>query len=349
MKPLKKPIVGNLCLLLGSSVLSLILLEVCYRFFLFGWSSLSIERMNSLHGIGVSGLIQASAYREIVFELKPNLRTYFKLTPFETNSHGLRDREYGLAKPPHTFRIAVVGDSFTMPSGVAIEDAFHTRLENRLNRESHGETFEVLNFGVSGHSLRHYVGMIEHRCSRYDPDLILVGFCARNDHQPPRWTFDKPFVPKPETHAFFTSFARQGFLLAKEFERKKERATRPRRLKRVDKRYLSKYLAKLGDFSREASVPVVVVLLDIAVVKSRFLKKKLSNNGIYFLNATLPFEGKKYADYVVNPLDSHPNGAANKIFADEIYAYLHAMKLVPGSQQRPTTPISESASRVGAP
>ena len=62
---------------------------------------------------------------------KPDLRDHFKMQPFETNSHGMRDREYSPEKPPNTFRIAVVGDSFTMGSGVAIEDVFHSRIESR--------------------------------------------------------------------------------------------------------------------------------------------------------------------------------------------------------------------------
>ena len=333
MKQRKKSvlILGNLCLLLASSILSLLLLEMAYRFVLFGWSSLSIHKMNSLHGIGASGLVRTSAHREIVFELKPDLKTYFKLTPFETNSHGLRDQEYPLAKPPGTFRITVVGDSFTMPSGVTIEDAFHSRLERRLNRERGGGRFEVINFGASGYGLREYAAIIEHRCLRYDPDLILVGFCARNDHKPSKWTYDHSYAPKPVAHPFFSkSFVLDGFKLAKEIRRKKVKSKTPRRRIKTEKhrQYLSRYLGKIGDLSRRSSVPVVVVLLDIGVVRSRFLEKILPSHQIHFLNATLAFKDRPYGDYMVSPLDSHPNGAANEIFADEIFAFLDEKNLV---------------------
>ncbi len=331
MTPRQKSVLINLCLLLVSSAVSLVLLELAYRFVLFGWSSLSITKMNSLHGIGASGLVRTSENREVVFELKPDLDTYFKLKPLATNSDGLRDREYDRVKPAGTFRIAVVGDSFTMPSGVAIEDAFHTRLERRLNRQHADLNVEVVNFAVSGLGLREYVAIVEHRCLPYDPDLILVGFCARNDHKPSKWTYDHSWQPKPVARPFFTrSFVHEGFKLAKEIRRKKEKSKTPRRRIRADehKQYLSRYLGKLGDLSRRSSTPVLVVLLDIGVVKSNYLEKTLSSQGIHFLNATLAFKGKPYADYMVNPLDSHPNAAANEIFAEEIFAYLREKDLI---------------------
>lgn len=124
--------------------------EVGVRFLLFGSQAFSFERVNSEHGIGISGLIHNFRHREIIYELKPNSNTYFKLERFTTNSQGLRDREYPLTKPPGTFRVVVLGDSVTMPTGIALEDAWHSRLERRLSRESRELEYEFLNFGVGG-------------------------------------------------------------------------------------------------------------------------------------------------------------------------------------------------------
>ena len=319
-----KTLFGNLCLLAVSVVVSLLLLEQGYRFFLFGWKSLSVAQMNSLHGIGVSGLLQASAHEDIVYELKPGLRTSFKLTPFATNSRGLRDDEYDFAKPTDVFRIAVVGDSFTMPSGVALEEAFHTRLEHRLNRESTAGRYEVLNFAVSGYNLRQYVAVIEEKCSFYDPDLILIGYCPQNDHKPQRWKFQSEYVVKEVEHAFFRSFAWQGLRTGWGFGFKKwegetaiVRKPRPKH-----QRYLTEYLERLRDYSRVKAVPVVVVQLDIRWTEIPFLEQKLRELGMPSLNATLPFQDKDYRDFIVSPLDPHPNGAANEIFANAIYNFL---------------------------
>ncbi len=328
-----KTLLTNLGLLVGSLVISFLLLEQGYRSFLFGWSSFSITRMNSLHGIGRAGMLRASEHKEIVYELKPNLQTYFKLTPFSTNSQGLRDQEYSLTKPPNTFRIAVVGDSFTLPSGVKIEDAFHSLLEDRLNRESRGTRYEVLNFGVGGYSLRQYVGVIKEKCSAYDPDLILIAYCARNDHEHPKWKFEREYVPKEIRNEFFSSFAFKGLahVRAKSGPRRTRERAFVHALKKHHKRYLTKYLDALSAYHMETSVPIAVTLLDTRWARVPFVEKKLQKIGFAFLNATLPFRGQDPRSYFLNPLDSHPNSAANVIFADQIYDFLVTDGLVADS------------------
>ncbi len=320
-----KILLGNLFLLAVSVAVSLLLLEQGYRFFLFGWSSLSVPQMNSLHGIGVSGVLQPSAHKDIIYEHKPDVRTRFKLTPFATNSRGLRDHEYDLAKPANTFRIAVVGDSFTLPSGVAIEDAFHTRLEERLNRESAGDRYEVLNFAVSGYNLRQYVGVVENKCSLYDPALILIGYCAQNDHKPQRWKFEREYVTKKVEYSFFRSFALQGLRSSSGFGVKKRRTDAAIVLKlkkKKHRRYLAEYLERLRDYSQARAVPVFVVQLDIRWYEVPFLEQKLRELGFSYLNATLPFRDREFGDYILNPLDFHPNSAAHEIFASEIHDFL---------------------------
>ena len=163
--PGKRATAVNLILLLLSVAVSLVLLEGLYRFYLFGWASLSVERMNSLHDLANSDLRRPSTQDGLVYELRPNLSTYYKLVPFETNSVGLRDGEYGTTKPRHVYRIAVVGDSYTVPSGVRVEDAYHTLLENRLNAGSRRTRYEVINFGVPGYALRQYREVIRSKVS----------------------------------------------------------------------------------------------------------------------------------------------------------------------------------------
>jgi hypothetical protein len=150
----KKKNLGNLLLLVLSSVLGLLLMEIAYRFYLFGWDSFSIEKMNSVNALGLTGLLQPSSNSDLIWELKPNVDTYFKLVPFVTNSRGQRDREYSLETPAGVFRVAVLGDSFTLPSGVAIEDAYHSILEDRLNAGESATNYEFINFAVGAYTIR---------------------------------------------------------------------------------------------------------------------------------------------------------------------------------------------------
>ena len=69
----KKHLQVNISLLLFSTVLSLLILELSYSIFVFGSDSFSIEKMNSFNKMEVSGLLKSSTHSEVIYELKPNL------------------------------------------------------------------------------------------------------------------------------------------------------------------------------------------------------------------------------------------------------------------------------------
>ena len=62
----------NGSLLAFSSLIVFLAAEMLLRMSIFGFNGLSIERMNSTHPIGTSGLVQPSSHQEILWELKPN-------------------------------------------------------------------------------------------------------------------------------------------------------------------------------------------------------------------------------------------------------------------------------------
>ncbi|MGB3365389.1 MAG: hypothetical protein WBB48_11505, partial [Thermodesulfobacteriota bacterium] len=106
-----------------------LILEQTIRFYLFGAESFSYNKMKSVGSMGYTGYLQKSDYPDVVYEFKPKIDSYFKLADFRTNSLGFRDKEYSLEKPEKTFRVAVIGGSFTVPAGVEIDEAFHSLLE----------------------------------------------------------------------------------------------------------------------------------------------------------------------------------------------------------------------------
>src|SRR5262249_11129127 len=53
---------------------------------------------------------------------------------YRINSHGLRDDEIRLPKPPHVFRILLLGDSFTFGVGVELHETFTKQLGALLNQ-----------------------------------------------------------------------------------------------------------------------------------------------------------------------------------------------------------------------
>jgi D-alanyl-lipoteichoic acid acyltransferase DltB (MBOAT superfamily) len=110
------------------------------------------------------------------YDLQPNAHITFLGQPFSTNALGFRGREYSKEKPPGVFRIAVLGPSHVMGSGVADADTFPALLEARLNQPAGaqpGMRYEVLNFGVAGFALTQQLAMLEGRVLAFHPDVVM--------------------------------------------------------------------------------------------------------------------------------------------------------------------------------
>jgi hypothetical protein len=109
-------------------------------------------------------------------ELRPDLDMLFKEAPLRTNRFGMRDRDYDETPPPGTLRIALLGGSHSMGSGVADDETFEALLEERMNAENPGsawERFEILNFAVGGYSDLHGPIVLEQRALRFRPDAVF--------------------------------------------------------------------------------------------------------------------------------------------------------------------------------
>jgi hypothetical protein len=122
-------------------------------------------------------LVATAAFRArsdfIIGDLQPNARITFLGQPFSTNSFGMRNREIVQAKPPGVYRIAVLGPSHVMGSGVADGETFTALLEQRLNGSASGVRYEVLNFGVAGFSLTQQLALLHDRVLGFAPDMVV--------------------------------------------------------------------------------------------------------------------------------------------------------------------------------
>src|SRR5688572_22852166 len=97
------------------------------------------------------------------------------------NSHGFRDYERTHEKPPKTFRILVLGDSYVEALQIALADSFPALLEKKLNAASSSTRFEVINLGQSGFGTAEEYMRYLNFGIQYSPDLILVAFLTGND------------------------------------------------------------------------------------------------------------------------------------------------------------------------
>ena len=111
-----------------------------------------------------------------LYDLQPFSSLRFKGAMMHTNGWGMRDREYTRAKPAGTYRIALLGGSHSMASGVADADTFESVLEECLNRvltPVTGLRYEILNFAVGGYGPMQRLLALELKAMAFDPDAIL--------------------------------------------------------------------------------------------------------------------------------------------------------------------------------
>lgn len=128
----------------------------------------------------------------------------YKKTSFEMNSLGCADIEHPLAKPPGTFRIAVVGDSYVQSLQVDISLNFVRLLEKRLNnlgkenKDGIPRQFECINLGVSNYGLDQELLFFQAHGKTYAPDLVVHTIFPMNDYSDchPELNYASNF-PKP--------------------------------------------------------------------------------------------------------------------------------------------------------
>ncbi|MGB9690929.1 MAG: SGNH/GDSL hydrolase family protein [Candidatus Sumerlaeaceae bacterium] len=191
-----------------SLVFSLLVLEITVRVTLAARPN-DIEALRRFeHAKRTAGelkmihFVRLSKNPRMIYEMVPNVNGTFHDAPLRTNSAGFADRERPLKKPRDTFRIAVVGDSIAFGWGVAQEDRYSDLLERFLNESTTTAThYEVLNFGIPGYNTVMEAALLRDRVLAYDPDLLVLGYCADNDTSLPN------FIVKPRplltlTHSY---------------------------------------------------------------------------------------------------------------------------------------------------
>ena len=256
------------------------------------------------------------------WELRPNYRGYFKLEEFRTNSKGLRaDREFAIQKPDGTTRVAVIGDSFTMPTGVLIEDAYHSVLERELNgRFAH--KFEFLNFGVGGYSLANYLTVLTEKALAYQPDRVVIGLCLVNDipvfkdsqlsdRRSPRRSVLK------HKHPFYGYWTLE---LLDRAQREISRKTRPKPKFDLDEfdRLLDEFKRIRDQKKLEMTFAILRRISSTEGERYRIAIRHLAKHGLEAVDTGSEFGPSIDHRYLTTVLDRHPNALANRKFADAL-------------------------------
>lgn len=119
-------------------------------------------------------------------------RYYFRPEASET----MQDYPVKRPKPSQTFRLAVIGDSYTFAPYMQFTDAFPKILERMLNLNAGDQRAEVINYGVPAYSTSHEIATTD-RAIRDEADALILQITL-NDPE------IKPYRPKGIT--VFDSF-----------------------------------------------------------------------------------------------------------------------------------------------
>ncbi|MEB3229351.1 MAG: SGNH/GDSL hydrolase family protein [Synechocystis sp.] len=163
-----KPVLINASLVLGSMVFALGLVEIALR----------------ILGIGYPSFYEVDPHRG--HRLIPNMTARWRHEGnglVKINAEGLRDRHYEVEKPPQTYRIVVLGDSFSEAIQLDADKTFWSAMERRLPdcAALAGKTVEVINFGVGDYGTAQAYMTLKHQALSYQPDLVLLALYTGND------------------------------------------------------------------------------------------------------------------------------------------------------------------------
>jgi len=114
-------------------------------------------------------------------EIVPSVSTVLGNAEITSNHLGMRDREYEQAKPPHTYRIVLLGASNDMGFGVKDNQTYENLAEDHLNQQppaAENSRYEILNLSVAGHSILQRVLRLEERGFDLQPDAAILSVSA---------------------------------------------------------------------------------------------------------------------------------------------------------------------------
>ena len=140
--------------------------------------------------------------------LEPGMEGWFQYEGnayVKINSAGFRDVEHPIQKPKGTFRILLLGDSYTEARQVMLEDTFGRKMEQQLQSCERllPHNIEVINFGVPGYGNAEELITLRSSGWAYDPDLVLTMFFSGNDlidNFPRAELREHEYIPRPYFH-----------------------------------------------------------------------------------------------------------------------------------------------------
>ena len=306
--------------------------------------------------VALGGLLAALLLLELGMRLfqpapsavSPNDRPSFYYLP--TSAESFRDRRYPFEKPSGTFRIAVVGDSFSFGPDLQFDDTFSKRLERMFQLNQAATRVEVLNFGTPGAGTAAEVEL-SNKAVAFHPDLILLQITLNDPQERP--IQDEPIEVRARFGAYkpisglgkFLDHSRLFHFVASLLHNSRSVSAYVEYHRSLfdDQRLFGAFaanVAKINNIAQSSGAKLVVCvipLLDFPLNSGypfKSVHQKLADffeqQSIPFLDLFGSFEGLDNKRLQTRPgEDSHPNEIAHRIVAEGLYRWLYENAIVP--------------------
>lgn len=267
-----------------------------------------------------------------------------------------------LKKEPNTFRIIVLGDSFTFGDCVAdLADVYTSVMERRLNEYFKNKILnlkiEVVNMGVCGFSTMNELELLQRTGIKFQPDMVMVQFLS-NDMEisdvgyyhlltPDRFKVRKELIPDKKVHAWLMGHSYfYAWLNRKYFDLQCRYKIPPDHLVREDNPGWKQCRLAMGYIrqfctANNLSQPVMVMFpmllpgkWDMSTYPQKFIYDKArgaAQDAGFAVCDLLPvfFATKRnlreFWAFSINP---HPNVQAHALAGEAIASYLISTKIV---------------------
>jgi lysophospholipase L1-like esterase len=263
-----------------------------------------------------------------VYRFKPNLTWEHDL--LSTNSFGLVGREISERKPPHTRRIALLGDSVTAGHMVRANQTFGALFEDRLNADHAGgpsQTFEVLNFATIAYTLPQILDVSTEEAPRFDPDVYILALTELAVFR----SWDRHLVPLIQLGIDPKYDFLRDTLRRARVSKQDDALTLYSKLAHYRIPILREAFAEIKSNAALHHASLLVVLLPSVepgdLSKHRFvgIPELLASLGIPYIDTLDTFDGITQTGAIAAfPGDPHPNAQGHAMICKNLYAKLQA-------------------------
>ncbi len=264
----------------------------------------------------------------------------------------MQNYPYTPEKPAGTFRIAVVGDSFTFAPFMQFTDTFSYKLQQMLKVSGSTRNVEVINYGVPAYSTSHEIDTTKQAIAE-GADLIILQITLNDPeikaHKPTGLTEHMqdrfgPLKLKGATKTLAKYWKTLGFVLTRLHNSQTHQAYIDyfTGLFMEEKTWkpFTESMGRLVGLARESKTPIVAVVFPLfgiamddkypfypvhAKVNELMTSLNVPNLDVSNIYKGIPLEHLQ----VIPGVDRHPNEIAHRMAAEQIYLWLEGEKMIP--------------------